>query len=157
MGGNFDLTVRMNDVSTGGQGDQVSILLQNPATSQLVFSSNWNGTQTALQTLGGGNVQVRNTATARTSAEAAVQSAETTTSFTVNAYPNPFADKVTLSIGSEVTGDVALTVVDGKGRTVTRQVAGAAEQVPPAPWKSTSPVNRTACTCSTYSPAPSAK
>jgi translation initiation factor 2 alpha subunit (eIF-2alpha) len=46
----------------------------------------------------------------------------------VNAYPNPFADKVTLSIGSEITGDVAITVVDGKGRSVTRQVAKAAEQ-----------------------------
>jgi hypothetical protein len=41
--------------------------------------------------------------------------------FTVNAYPNPFAEKFALNIGSEVAGDVALTVVDGKGRTVTRR------------------------------------
>jgi hypothetical protein len=51
----------MNDVSSGGQNDQVSILLQSGST--ILFSSNWNGTKTVLQTLGGGNIQVRNAAT----------------------------------------------------------------------------------------------
>jgi hypothetical protein len=52
--------------------------------------------------------------------------AEQPATFSLNAYPNPFAGKFTLSIGSEVAGDVAITVMDGKGRSVTRQVVQAA-------------------------------
>jgi hypothetical protein len=62
LGGNLDLTVWMTDVSQGGQNDMAAIQLLNG--SQLLFASNWNGTQTAQQLLGGGNVQVRNTAAA---------------------------------------------------------------------------------------------
>jgi hypothetical protein len=128
--GNNTATISVADNSEPGRGttpDRISIVIRD--RNGLVWYS--NSIDRATQALGGGNIQVRTatstTATGRESA-AAAQSAETTTAFTVNAYPNPFADKVTLSIGSEVTGDVAITVVDGKGRTVTRQVAQAAAQ-----------------------------
>jgi hypothetical protein len=57
-GGNLDLTVWMNDVAAGGQGDEAGMQLLNG--SQLLFASNWDGTKTVRQILGGGNVQVRN-------------------------------------------------------------------------------------------------
>jgi hypothetical protein len=133
LGGNLTLQVTMTDRGEPGVNDQIGITVYNNAGG-IFYSSNWSGTRTAETLLRGGNLVVNSgsmtfgttTATGRESA-AAAQSAETTTAFTVNAYPNPFADKFTLSIGSEVTGDVAITVVDGKGRTVTRQVAKAAE------------------------------
>jgi|GEM_PF-2642127 len=134
LGGNLTLQVTMTDRGEPGINDQIGITVYNNAGG-IFYASNWSGTRTAEMNLRGGNLVVNSgsmtfgttTATGRESA-AAAQSAETTTAFTVTAYPNPFADKVTLSIGSEVTGDVAIAVVDGKGRTVTRQVAKAAEQ-----------------------------
>jgi hypothetical protein len=122
-------TVVLKIVDNGEPGtlDQISITVKDK-NGKLFYNN-------SVKTLVGGNIQVRTTtaitttATARQSV-AAAQSAETTAAFTVNAYPNPFADKVNVSISSEITGDVAITVVDGKGRTVTRQVAQAAQQGP---------------------------
>jgi len=54
----------MYDSTTGGQYDQASIVLMNGST--MYYSSNWDGTKTVLQTLGGGNVQVKNSTTATT-------------------------------------------------------------------------------------------
>jgi hypothetical protein len=67
------------------------------------------------------------TSAARVGAETSPEAGQPA-AFRLNAYPNPFADKITLNIGSEVAGDVAITVVDGKGRGVTRQVVQAAGQ-----------------------------
>jgi hypothetical protein len=134
LGGNLTLQVTMTDKGEPGINDQIGITVYNNAGG-IFYSSNWSGTRTAEMALKGGNLVVNSgsmafgttTATGRESA-AGAQTAETSTAFTVNAYPNPFADKFYLNIGSEVTGDVALTVVDGKGRTLTRQVAKAADQ-----------------------------
>jgi hypothetical protein len=133
LGGNLTLQVTMTDRGEPGINDQIGITVYNNAGG-IFYSSNWSGTRTAEMPLKGGNLVVNSgsmtfgttTATGRESA-AGAQTAETS-AFTVNAYPNPFADKFYLNIGSEITGDVALTVVDGKGRNVTRQVAPAAEQ-----------------------------
>ncbi|MBD0255972.1 MAG: T9SS type A sorting domain-containing protein, partial [Cytophagales bacterium] len=135
LGGNLTLQVTMTDKGEPGVNDQIGITVYNNAGG-IFHSSNWNGVKTAEMVLKGGNLVVNSgsmtfgttTATGRQGAEAAAGTAEAPVAFTVNAYPNPFAEKFYLNIGSEVTGDVALTVVDGKGRTVTRQVAGATEQ-----------------------------
>jgi hypothetical protein len=58
----------------------------------------------------------------------ATQPDEAPALFNLNTYPNPFADKFTLTIGSEVTGGVAIEVVDGKGRSVIHQVVQEAGQ-----------------------------
>jgi hypothetical protein len=129
MGGNLDLSVQAFESTVTGVKNQISITLRNG--TQLWFSSSWDGAKSVMRDLTGGSIRVRNTNTPTTTARQSVagaQTAEALSSFTVNAYPNPFADKVNLSIGSDVTGDVAITVVDGKGRTITRQVAQAAEQ-----------------------------
>jgi hypothetical protein len=135
LGGNLTLQVTMTDRGEPGVNDQIGITVYNNAGG-IFYSSNWSGTRTAETILKGGNLVVNSgsmtfgttAAAGRQGAEAAAQTADAPAAFMVNAYPNPFADRFYLNIGSEVTGDVALTVADGKGRTVTRQVAGAAEQ-----------------------------
>ncbi|HEX6429982.1 MAG TPA: MBG domain-containing protein, partial [Niastella sp.] len=121
MGGNMDLTVKMNDVSNGGQNDQVSILLMNPNNSQVIFSSNWSGVQTVLQNLGGGNVSVRSTPASTTVTSARVEQTEeipvVVNPFTVKVLGNPALDYFNINIqGSE--GKISLRVVDVQGRIV---------------------------------------
>jgi len=48
----------MTDAALGGQTDQIGISLSS-STGGLLFSSNWDGTKTVQQTLGGGNMSVR--------------------------------------------------------------------------------------------------
>ncbi|THU31526.1 T9SS type A sorting domain-containing protein [Niastella caeni] len=122
MGGNMDLTVKMNDVSKGGQDDQVSILLMNPGTSQVIFSSNWSGVQTALQNLGGGNVSVRSTAsgTSYTSTARVAQPEEipaVVNSFAVKVFGNPASDYFNINIKGSA-GKISVRVVDVQGRVI---------------------------------------
>jgi hypothetical protein len=68
IGGNYVLQMRMDDVSDDGDLDVVSFALwdirrtgngQNATTTQhMLFSSNWDGQQTLLQQLAGGNLMV---------------------------------------------------------------------------------------------------
>ena len=121
MGGNMDLTVKMNDVSNGGQNDQVSILVMNPNTSEVIFSSNWSGVQTVLQNLGGGNVSVRSTPASNTVTSARVEQTEeipvVVNPFTVKVLGNPAQDFFNINIqGSE--GKISLRVVDIQGRVL---------------------------------------
>ena len=68
LGGNYVLQMRMNDLSTADATDQISFALwdvrktgsgKNATTTQLLlFSSNWDGNQTLLQRLAGGNLFV---------------------------------------------------------------------------------------------------
>ncbi|WP_205510691.1 MBG domain-containing protein [Longitalea arenae] len=125
LGGNIDLTVRMNDVSSGGQNDQVSILLMDPATSQVIFSSNWNGVQTALQNLGGGNVSVRSTPSTTQTASIArvaapVEIPAPVTPFTVKVFGNPAYDYFNINIQG-AAGKITLRVVDVQGRMVEQR------------------------------------
>ena len=130
--GNLDLTIRMNDFSNGGQGDQVSILLMNGST--MLFSSNWNGTQTILQNLGGGNVSVRNTSTSTTSIVTTRITKESisevpSAKFNLQAYPNPARSQFTVKIESDnVTEKVHLRVYDLNGRTVQQLSSLSANQ-----------------------------
>jgi hypothetical protein len=124
LGGNMDLTVKMNDVSTGGQGDQVSILIMDPTTSQVVFSSNWNGAQTILQNLGGGNVSVRSTpsnntitSTARESQVEEISMPAVVNPFIVKVYGNPASNHFNMNIKGSA-GKICLRVVDIQGRVV---------------------------------------
>ncbi|WP_133054818.1 MBG domain-containing protein, partial [Niastella populi] len=122
LGGNMDLTVKMNDVTTGGQLDSASILIMDPNTSQVVFSSNWSGVQTKLQNLGGGNVSVRstpsNTVTMAREAQAeeiilpAIQNP-----FAVKVLGNPALDHFNVNIKGSA-GKISLRVVDIQGRVV---------------------------------------
>jgi hypothetical protein len=56
--GNATLQVQMTDKGEPGSSDSIAVTVWNKAGG-LWFSSNWNGTKTIEQTLGGGNLQVR--------------------------------------------------------------------------------------------------
>ena len=58
LGGNLKLQVEMTDAALGGQTDKVGVTLWNSAGG-LWFSSNWTGTTSVQQLLGGGNISVR--------------------------------------------------------------------------------------------------
>ena len=60
LGGNLDLTMTLRDAGEPGTADQLGITLFEG--SKLLYSSNWNGTQTVKQVLGGGNLQLRKSA-----------------------------------------------------------------------------------------------
>ena len=123
LGGNMDLTVKMNDVSQGGQGDQVSVVLMNPNTSELAFSSKWDGVQTVLQNLGGGNVSVRSTpssaaptaAPAMTLAPAGEQLKISPVPFDVRVAGNPSATHFDLQFsGSNEPINLVIADITGK-------------------------------------------
>lgn len=61
LGGSLSLTVEMYDDGENNEKDAIAITLQDP-NSGLLYSSNWSGSKTALQTLGspngGGNIKV---------------------------------------------------------------------------------------------------
>jgi hypothetical protein len=48
----------MSDAGEPGKSDSIAITVWN-GTGALWFSSNWNGTKTAEQIIGGGNLVVR--------------------------------------------------------------------------------------------------
>jgi hypothetical protein len=58
LGGNLTLQLEMTDAALGGQTDKIGITLWN-SSGGLYFTSNWNGTRTLQQLLGGGNISVR--------------------------------------------------------------------------------------------------
>jgi hypothetical protein len=125
LGGGLDLTVQAFEATDRASKNQISVIVRNG--NVLVFSSYWNGSAFLMQPLNGGAIRVRSNTTiaavaGRQDADAAAGTVEAPAAFAVRAYPSPFADAFTLHIGSAVTGDVAITVTDGKGRTVTRRV-----------------------------------
>jgi hypothetical protein len=128
--GGLSLQLNMTDRGEPGTTDDIAITVWDG--SELVFSSSWATTRTNVLTLSGGNLRISGTntstpvASGRVSNEARAQSAEAPVSFGLKAYPNPFQNTFTLSIGADVAGEVAVTVVDGKGRSVSRQVVQAA-------------------------------
>jgi hypothetical protein len=123
--GNLDLTVKMNDVSQGGSGDQVSIYLLKPGSSstpsELLFASNWNGTQPVLQTLGGGNVAVRSAVTTGASPIVRNIPLETTSDLKIGltVAPNPTQNYSNIKLESSNTREpIVVRVTDQFGRTI---------------------------------------
>ena len=59
LGGGHSFQMKLTDKGEPGSTDTIGITLYANGTGALLFSSNWSGTQTVEQTLGGGNLQVR--------------------------------------------------------------------------------------------------
>jgi len=57
LGGNLNMIVTMTDKGEPGSADTFAITLYD-GSNNLLFSSNWSGTQTVEQLLGGGNTVV---------------------------------------------------------------------------------------------------
>ncbi len=59
LGGGHSFQMRLSDKGEPGSTDTIAITLYANGTGALLFSSNWNGTNTMEQLLNGGNLQVR--------------------------------------------------------------------------------------------------
>jgi hypothetical protein len=95
LGGNHDLTLEAWEAITGN-GHMIAVTLRR-STGGLLFSSNWNGTTTAMQTINGGNIRVLNGGAARV---AAVESVEPTMQLAVEASPNPTTGLLKVSVSN---------------------------------------------------------
>ena len=51
--------MKMSDRGEPGSNDTIGIVLYENGSGKLLFSSNWDGTDTIEQLLGGGNLVVR--------------------------------------------------------------------------------------------------
>jgi hypothetical protein len=121
--GGLDLTVWINDVSQGGQGDQVAIQLFNG--SQLVYSSNWVSNKTTLQNLNGGNISVRiggAVAPIITTDKQTISTSiakEVNTTLKVAVYPNPAFSRFTVKfIGGNVEEPARVRIFNQLGQIV---------------------------------------
>ncbi len=56
LGGNLTLQITLTDTGEPGSSDTIAFTLWNG--NKLLFSSNWSGSKTVPQTLGGGNLVV---------------------------------------------------------------------------------------------------
>ncbi len=130
-GGNMDLTVWMNDISTGGQNDEVGMQLSNG--SQLLFASDWNGTKTMPQPLGGGNIQVRNmlaataapvtkttnTANATVGGSAVAAQPVATAASLLEVFPNPMSgEQATVHFRTQAAGKVQVLLYNEVGMLI---------------------------------------
>jgi hypothetical protein len=59
LGGGHSFQMKLTDKGEPGKTDTIGITLYANGSGALLFSSNWNGTSTIEQLLGGGNLQVR--------------------------------------------------------------------------------------------------
>jgi hypothetical protein len=132
LGGNMSLTVEMTDSTTGGQGDSVSITLQDPLGG-LLFSSNWNGTKSILQSLrkpnGGGNVKVMSAVLSMTGIgterPSELRSSVIPGSYTLyQNFPNPFNPSTEIRFDLPENSDVSIIIYDVLGHEVQNLVDG---------------------------------
>jgi len=130
LGGNKTLQVSMTDKGNPGSNDLIGISLYDGST--LMYSSNWAGSKTAEMLLGGGNLVVHSGFSLGSTTLIAIKSAEITTGVApistepiLKAYPNPFADKLTIEFSSttdtqarleiySITGAKLQTIFDGQ-------------------------------------------
>ncbi len=59
LGGGHSFQMKLTDKGEPGSSDTIGITLYANGSGALLFSSNWDGTRTVEQILGGGNLQVR--------------------------------------------------------------------------------------------------
>jgi hypothetical protein len=126
VGGNMSLTVQMTDSTAGGQGDSVSVTLQDP-NGGLLYSSNWNGTKSILQNLrkpnGGGNVKVMSSLLSIAGMRPG-ESGETAAGLIPKEYalyqnyPNPFNPTTEIRFDVPENSRVRIAVYDMLGREI---------------------------------------
>lgn len=124
--GNAVLQVKMTDSGEPGNTDKIAITVWNK-DGGLWFASNWNGTSTIEQVLGGGNLKVHGgavcTASTQTNLAKAYADMEVKsglTPFNVKAYPNPAEHQVTLIIENGSNEKINVIVYDVVGRQVKK-------------------------------------
>jgi hypothetical protein len=132
LGGNMSLTVEMTDSTAGGQGDSVSITLQDPSGG-LLYSSNWSGTKSILQSLrkpsGGGNVKVMSAVLSMagigTERPSELQSRIIPGSYALyQNFPNPFNPSTEIKFDLPENSEVSIIIYDVLGHEVSNLVDG---------------------------------
>jgi len=121
--GNATLQVNMTDAGDPGTSDLIGIIVYNK-TGGVWFSSNWNGTSTAQQLLGGGNLVVHSSTS--TTSEPATGSAQsnrgqqlspngTEDKFDVKVYGNPTETAFAVKVESTANAPVDIRVYNMSG------------------------------------------
>jgi len=133
LGGNMIMNVNMTDRGEPGVNDDIAFTLWDG--NKLLYSSNWNGTNTLKTLLNGGNILVHsgfnsettNTTSTKTANNTSVKVAQPLEmdtdllEFNVTAYPNPSADYFTLKLQGNLDEEmqkVEVNVFDLLGRQV---------------------------------------
>lgn len=129
--GNLTLHATMTDQGEPGNMDMIGFSLFNgdPATNpgSLVMSSNWSGTKTAEQVIGGGNLVVHSGAALSTDPPAVdpvsppkKKSAELSAGLNSNieVYPNPFNERLMFEFIPAAEGNARIDMYDLTGRIV---------------------------------------
>jgi hypothetical protein len=118
------LQVTLSDAGEPGKYDQIGIILYNKAGG-VWFSSNWNGTKTVNQTLGGGNLVVHGAALSGTTTSSPSTVDESTRmdnaapgTFKVRAFPNPSTHLFTIDVQSSSNEPIEVKVFDMIGHMV---------------------------------------
>jgi hypothetical protein len=131
---NAALQMTMGDAGTSGAADWIAIAAWKTGGG-LWFSSNWDGTSTVQQSLGGGSLEVRG-GTSRSVAQPAF--ARSTPSEVAGGalplafalpqnYPNPFTTSTNIRFELPERSRVTITIYDVTGREVANLVDGAVE------------------------------
>jgi hypothetical protein len=116
--GNATLQVTMTDRGEPGSSDGIGITVWNKSGG-LWFASNWNGTKTTEQLLGGGNLVARNgNALTTLSADNSLPVIENISSgINVEAFPNPSSNTFRIVVNTNNRKDkISLIVTDVSGR-----------------------------------------
>ena len=111
IGGNLSLQVNLTDNGDPGTSDQIAFSLWDNG-STLLYSNNWNGTNSIESVLGGGNLVVHSSIS--------LGSVKTVTNallaeFGVKAYPNPFTDHINFDLQLRTDAKVRLEIYNING------------------------------------------
>ncbi|NII23440.1 T9SS type A sorting domain-containing protein, partial [Pseudoflavitalea sp. X16] len=140
VSGNSTLQVSMTDAGEPGTNDKIGIVVYNN-TGGVWFSSNWDGTKTVQQTLGGGNLIVHSNNNVGISTATSVRTATVTTDqtptsslsdkFSVKVYPTVSKNYFTVNVQSNTADVVEIKVYDiiGKQVEIARGGIGASIRV----------------------------
>ncbi len=113
IAGNNSLQIKMSDWGNPGSNDSIAITIWDKFGG-LWYASNWTGTKTAEQKLGGGNLNVAsNNSFARTIIDEFAALNE------ISVYPNPNMGIFTVSFESDANGTYEIMLIDLLGRTVS--------------------------------------
>lgn len=121
--GNGTLQVKMTDSGEPGTFDKIAITLWNK-NGGLWYVSNWNGTTTTEQILGGGNLKVHggsacsNSYITKTNTTINLNPKNENATFNVKVYPNPFANNFMIDLKTASQSIVNLKVYDMVGRLI---------------------------------------
>ncbi|WP_167614251.1 T9SS type A sorting domain-containing protein, partial [Maribellus sediminis] len=122
LGGNLEIRATLTDCGEPGENDQLGITVWDGNT--LLFSSNWSGTETYEQSLGGGNLKVQSgfslgtASTANKSAEiaTAIEPSLDVQDFGLTLYPNPSKGDVFVEFDSsaDLSGEIRIKAINGQ-------------------------------------------